>query len=243
MAWFSRLKPTRSQSSIDDRVPADIDITKLVRWRRQIINRGSRYRLAIITTPRRIIVRSLLLSLFLSLVFIFYLIVRVYHYQHHSAFIYTVTRWLPLPIAAVDGDWVTYHDYLTELRRYIYYFETQQGYDFSQPTTKQILTDIKQRSLQRVVDQAYIDKLAHQHQLTVTDHEAQAVVESRQQQNSLGHQRKIEAVLDKYFDLTYAQYLDRLKDELLKQKVIAQLDNNQAQTRAQAVLAQASIGG
>ena len=162
----------------------------------------------------------------------------------YSQFTYSVTRILPLPAARIGSTLISYNSYLKELRRYIHYFEVQQQHDLTDPGAAASLLDFKQRSLKHVVNQAYIKKLAAANNIVVTDDELQAEFELLRQQNKLGSNDAVTAsVLADFFGMTVDEYLNRVRDELLKQKVIASLDKNQAQATAEAVWRQARQPG
>lgn len=221
----------------------EIDARRLRQYRQAIIRSGDRYRSSVIITPRRLVSLSLLVLALALAGLVAYVSVRAYRHQAYSPFMVSVTRVVPIPAARVGLTFVSYHDYLKELRRYTHYFEIQQGLDLTDPANNNILQDLKQRSLRHVINQVYINKLAAEHQIRVTDEEIDAEFDLLRQQNKLGgSEAEMAAVLGEFFGLSIDDYLDRIKDELLKQKVVAKLDGRQARERAEAVHRQAVDG-
>lgn len=250
--WWRRQKSSKTPRS--DRIDRDdldalatetfeIDARRLRQYRQAIIRSGDKYRSSVIITPRRLVSLSLLVLALALAGLVAYVSVRAYRHQAYSPFMVSVTRVVPVPAARVGLTFVSYHDYLKELRRYTHYFEVQQGLDLTDPANSNILQDLKQRALRHVVNQVYIDKLAAEHQIRVSDEEIEAEFDLLRRQNKLGaSEAEAAAVLGKFFGLSIDDYLERIKDELLKQKVVAKLDGRQARERAEDVRRQAAAG-
>lgn len=221
----------------------EIDARRLRQYRQEIIRSGDRYRSAVIITPKRLVSLSLLILVLALAALIAYVSVRAYRHQDYSQFMSDVTRIIPAPVARVDTTFISYHEYLQELRRYTHYFESQQDLDLSDPNNEDILRDLKQRSLRHVVNQVYIDRLASEHKISVSDEEVESELALLRQQNKLGgNEAETAAVLGEFFGLSIDEFLDRIRDELLKQKVVAKLDQRQAQSKAESIRQRAVSG-
>lgn len=204
--------------------------------RKEVIKGGRKYAYPIINTPKRIVGLSLVVGLISLIVFSSYTLLRLYRYNDYSDFVYNVSRVVPLPVARVGGSFVDYDDYLFELRRYVHYFATQQNVDFDSEQGQKELLEQRQRSLQRVLDNAYIDKIARQNGVSVSDDEVEAELELLRSQNKLGDgDSALEVVLDNYWNWSIDDYKRSIRDELLRQKVVQSLDKG-AFTTAQEVL-------
>ena len=252
--WWRWLKSStaRRKSRPADRETLDalatetfeIDARRLRQYRHAIIRSGDKYRSAVIITPRRLVGLSLLVFVLALASLVAYVSVRAYRHQDYSIFMVNVTRVVPIPAARVGLTFISYHDYLSELRRYTHYFEVQQqDVDLSSPEQADFLSDLKHRALHHVVNQVYVDKLAGAHQIEVTDEEIETKFDLLRQQNKLGgNEAETAAVLGEFFGLSIDEYLGRIKDELLRQKVVAKLDARKAQEKAEAIHRQAAEG-
>ena len=191
---------------------------------------------------------SLALLIIAVLVFSVFVYWRLYRVQDHSAFIYNVTRVIPLPAGRVGSSFISYREYLQDLRRQIYYFETQQQLDFTQPNPDDQVTlaELEDASLRRTVDRIYIEKLAQRYGLSVDSAEVDTQLELLQSQNKLGGDLDdIEDVLANFWDLTLEDYRQIIADELLQQEVVRYMDaqlGNSAHERMEAVLLQLKSG-
>ena len=195
--------------------------------RRRIIRRAQQYRSFFINTNQHMVGISLVVLIGAGLLFSGFVYLQLYRNQDHSAFIYNVTRVVPLPAARVGSSFVAYKDYLRHLRRQIHYFEVQQQIDFDQPEADDQITlaELKNAAMQRVLDQVYIKKLAQKYDLSVTRGEIDDNLRLLQSQNKLGRDLgDIEDVLENFWGLTLAEYRQIVEDNILQHQVIRQVD-------------------
>ena len=191
---------------------------------------------------------SLALLIIAGLLFGAFVYWRLYRVQDYSAFSYNITRLVPLPLGRVGSSFIPYKDYLRDLRRQVYYFETQQQLDFSQPEEDDLvsLIELKSFSLQRVIDRIYIQKLADRHGLSVSPAEVDQELRLLQTQNKLGGDLDdIRGVLTGFWSLDLDSYRQLVANQLLQDKVVSSMDvslNNNARQRAEAVLRQLKAG-
>lgn len=231
----------------DDSSVVETDIPRITnetveQHRKEVIKGGRKYRYPIINTPRRILGLSLIVGLVSLFIFSTYTVVLLYRNQTYSDFMYNVTKIVPFPVARVGGSFVYYDDYLFELRRYIHYFETQQNVDFNSEEGQANLAEQRQRSLNKVVDDVYIAKLARQKNITVTSEEVDAEIKLLREQNKLGTgEEALEEVLLDFWGWSLEDYRKSVSKELLRQKVTEAYDD-QAYTRAQEVLDRLTAG-
>ena len=148
----------------------------------------------------------------------------------------------PLPIASIDGDIVTYSRYLAELDRYYHYFKNQHNIDLEEPDQSLNLLDIKQRSLQYAIDQVYINRLAKKMNLKVSPTDIESEFKILNQQHKLLNRHQINQVLFDFFGLSYDQYLERLRDRLIREKVVKEIDDGQTLALAEEIVKKLESG-
>ena len=224
-------------------------VTKTIeKHRRRIIRRAQRYRSFFINTNQYVVSISLVVVIVAVILFSGVVYFRLYRNQDYSVFIYNITRVLPMPVARVGSSFVSYEEYLRELRRQVHYFETQQQIDFSQPEEDAQITlaELKIVAMQRVIDQAYIEKLAQRHDLSVEPEEVDQYLRLLQAQNKLGRDLSdIEDVLGSFWGLNLDEYRQIVADNILRQKVIRVMDKelgNDAYARMEIILRQLNGG-
>jgi len=167
------------------------------------------------------------LGLFVTVIVAFFVLcgLSLYKFQNTSGFIYDVTRIVPFPVAKAGGSWISYESYLFELRRNMHYYQTQQQANFSTKDGRDQLRRLKQQAMAQVIQNAYVKQLAGQNGVKVTDQQVDAEVALVQNQSRLGSNNRVfKEVLSEYWGWSEADFKRELKQQLLKQAVVAKLD-------------------
>lgn len=155
---------------------------------------------------------------------------------------YQVTRVVPVPIARTGGTFVAYENYLFELNHYIHYYENQQQLSFDTDAGKAQLASYKERTINKVIDDAYVKILAGELGLSVDSTEVDEQIRIAKEQNRLGSSDEIfEDVLREYWDWSLGDFRRSLTTELLAQKVIRTQDS-ETELRATEALARITAG-
>lgn len=210
--------------------------------REEVLSGARKYIYPLQHSRHKIVLISVVLLVVVGLSFMTYTLLSLYKFQNTSNFTYQLTRIMPLPVARVDGSFVSYEAYLFELRHYIHYFENQQEVDFSTDQGKAQLAEQKKRSMEKVINQAYVQKIAQQKGLSVSRDEIDAQLDLLRAQNRLGVDNKVfEDVLRDYWGWTVSDFRRSIEQELLAAKVIASLDT-ETKARADAALAELKSG-
>lgn len=195
--------------------------------------RHSRHRVVIITV-------SLLVVLFIG--FSTYTLVNLYKLNNTSAFMYQITKVVPLPIGRIGKTFVGYDDYLFEMQHYIHYVTTQQNIDFNDPRAQEQLALQRKNTIERVMNNAYAKKIAREKGITVSDQEVSDDIALMQAQNRLGGDAGLlQDVLKKYYDWTVQDFENTRRQVLLNNKVVQSLDTT-VKPHAQDVLSQLKAG-
>lgn len=170
-----------------------------------------------------------------------YCSLAMYRYYQYNTFLYRVSQVIPFPIAKADGHYVTYENYLFELRRYVHYYQSQRQNNFNGEDRDRLLAFRKQ-ALQQVIDDAYIKDVAAKNHVSVTDKEVNDRLSEVRDQNRLGDNNKVFAdVLREYWGWSINDFKRSLKQEILAEKVSAKMDIP-ANQKATSVLAQLKGG-
>ena len=197
------------------------------RHRNRILSRARKYKSSIIDTHQKLIVISLFIILALILAFGGLMYWRLYKLQDYSSFSYNLTKILPLPVAKVGNTFVEYEDYLRELKRQIYYFETHYQLDFSDEQANDFITlaELKNQAMQKVITNTYIDQLAQRYNLEITQAEIDQQLNLLRSQGRLGSNLEdLQDVVYNFWGITFEEYRQTVADNLLRQKVIKHMD-------------------
>lgn len=208
---------------------------KTVSDQREEVLSGARKFIYPLQHPKRYIVAFTTVLVILVIVgFFTYSTLALYRYQTTSNFMYRVTQVIPFPIARMGNNFVAYENYLFELRHYIHYYENQQGIDFDTEVGQQQLDEFRRRALEKVINDAYIRQIADEQGISVSNEEINEQIALVQRQDRLGNSSQVlQDVLRDFWDWSLDDFRRSLEQQLLAQKVVAELDQK-TQQEAQA---------
>ncbi len=210
--------------------------------REEVLSSARKFIYPLQHSARKVVMISITMFSVLALAFLTYCLLALYKFNTTSTFIYRVTQVIPFPVAKAGSDYVSYENYLFELRHYIHYYETQQKVDFNGDSGKQQLAAFREVALQGVINDAYIKQLAKEHHITVSDQEVRTQVELLRSQNRLGSSDAVfQDVLKEFWGWSVSDFERELKGQILAQKVVSALDTS-AHTRAQEILTALQAG-
>ena len=193
-----RLRGRKGEPEVQEGVPRITNET-VAAHREEVLGTARKYIYPLQHSKHRIVLVSTALIIMAVVVFFTYSTLALYKFQASSTFLYRVSQVMPFPIARAAGRFVSYEDYLFELRHYTHYYENQLATDFTDPKNKPQLDDFKRRALEKVINDAYVKKLAARESITVTDKEVDDQIAIVRNQNRLGSDDKVfEDVLKDY---------------------------------------------
>ena len=210
--------------------------------REEVIGGARKYILRLGHTKHRIVSITTSLLVISLIAFLTYTVLALYRFQSTSTFMYRVTQVLPLPVAKAGSDYVSYESYLFEIRHYTHYYENQLKLDFNSPEGKQQLIAFKRQALDKVINDAYVKKIAEEKGISVSEQEIDQQVSLLRAQNRLGESDAVfEDVLRDYWGWSVKDFRRSLRDQILAQKVAAALDTDTT-ARAQKALDELKAG-
>ena len=220
-----RAKPNEVNSPSDETVPRITNDT-VTQHRQEVLSGARKYIYPLRHSRRKIVMITVAILVAAIIGFMTYITVSLYRWQSTSAFTYQVTKVIPFPVGRIGGHLISYESYLFELRHYIHYFQTQQGIDFNSSQGKAQLAQQREKTLQDVVNFAYVQQIAHSHHLTVSASEVNDQIVLLRQQNKLGNDNKVfENVLKDYWGWSLSDFQRSIRQELLTDKVLQVLDS------------------
>ncbi len=235
-------RPRRKQEpELQDSAPRITNET-VAAHREEVLGTARKYIYPLQHSKHRIVLISTGLFIVTIVAFFTYSTLALYKFQSSSTFLYRVTQVFPFPIARAGGRFVSYENYLFELRHYTHYYENQLDTDFSDPKNAPQLEDFKRRALDKVVNDTYVKLLAEQHNISVSAQEVDDQITIVRNQNRLGGNEQVfEDVLKDYWGWSVNDFKRSLRQELLAQKVAATLDT-ETKTQAETALAEIRRG-
>lgn len=220
---------------LEENVPRITNET-VAEHREKVLGSARKYIYPLQHSKHKIVLISTAIFIAALVSFFTYCTLALYRFKSTSGFLYGVTRVIPFPIAKAGSDFVSYENYLFELRHYIHYYQTQQKVNFSDNLGKQQLANYRTVALQKVIDDAYVKELAAQKRISVSNSELNNQIELVRSQNRLGANEKgFEDILKDNFGWSVNDFRRSLKQEMLSQKVVAALDTEASQKAQQAL--------
>ncbi len=234
-------KPSPGEPAADSESPRITNDT-VIAHREEVLSSARKYIYPLQHSKHRIVLITTSLIAAAAVIFISYSLVALYRLDSTSSFLYRVTQVVPFPVAKAGPRFVSYEDYLFELRHYMHFYETQQKLDFNTPAGQEQLTDYKKRALDKVINDAYVKQLAKQNGVSVSDQEVNDQITILRRQNRLGgsEQAYVDA-LRQNFGWSPEDFKRVIKQQLLEQKVVSKLDTETHQ-RAETALAEIQAG-
>ncbi len=208
--------------------------------REEVLSGARKYIYPLQHSKHRILVISGIISVCAVIGFLVYCAVGLYRFYQYNTFLYRVTQVVPFPIAKADGHFISYENYLFELRHYVHYYQSQLGRDFSGDDHAQLIAFRKQ-ALQDTINNAYVKILADQNHVSVSGKEVNERMAELRDQNRLGSSDKVFAdVLHDYWGWSVSDFQRALRQQILSEKVVAKLDTATASRAHNALIKLAS---
>jgi len=235
-------KKSRAVSPVDEPVNRVTNET-VAEAREDVLKSARKFVYPLTHSKHKVLMVSTVLITLVVIGFLSVMLASLYRKKDSSNFTYHVTQVLPFPVAKVGSSFVLYENYLFELKRYIYYYNNVEKIDFNSPKYKPQLDDQKKKILDRVINQAYIKKIAKDKDITVLEEEIDARLESLKNQNRLGNNDKVfEDTLRDFYDWSVNDFRRSIRNDILMSKVLAVIDID-TRTRANKVLDELKAGG
>lgn len=229
-------------SAISDTTVPRITNETVTQHREEVLSGARKYIYPLRHSRHKIVITTIAILVAVFIGFSTFILLSLYKFQSTSEFIYQVTRVLPLPVARIGGTFVSYENYLFELRHYIHYYENQGEVDFSSESGKAQLADQRKKSLETVVNNAYVRRIAREKGITVSSSEIDQQITMLRELNRLGTDNKVfEDVLKDYWGWSVSDFRRSIEQQLLSDKVLQALDTG-TRSRADTALAELKSG-
>ena len=227
--YLSKLKRSKHGKSADDSAQDTsaprITNETVAEHREEVLSSARKYIYPLQHSKHKIVLITTSIFIAAVVAFVGYTTISLYKLKSNSSFLYGITKVVPFPVAKAGDSFVSYENYLFELRHYIHYYQNQQKLDFDSESGRQQLAEFKKRALDKVINDAYVKQLAKQYKVTVSDQEVQAEIKTVRDQNRLGGSDKVfEDVLKEYWGWTVDDFQRSLQQQLLAQKLLPVLD-------------------
>lgn len=225
-----------------EEAPAPTRITNdtVAEHRERILAGGRRFKYPIQYARHRLVFNTVVVSIAFIILLVAIGWWQLYPMQNSSAFMYRLTRIIPVPVAVVNNEQVPYSDYLVQYRGSEYYLNKYGEIKLDSSDGKRQLDYIKRQSLDKAEQTAYARQLARKHNISVSNGDIDTFInEERNTANGRVSQETYDSSMQLYYGETSSDYRLRIANSMLEAKVAFAVDDNaMAQVKqAQALVA------
>ena len=223
---LNKVKNIRRKHKSEASTPTRITNDTVAEHRERILAGGRRFKYPIQYARHRLVITTIIVSV----VFVVLLVVfgwwQLYPMQNTSAFMYRLTRIIPVPVATIDGKMVPYSDYLVEYRASEYYLEKYGDIELNTDDGKRQLAYIKRQSLDKAEKTAYASQLAVKLKISVKNQEVDDFINAeRDTVNGRVSQETYDSSMKLYYGEASTDYRLRVKNSMLETKVAFAVDD------------------
>ncbi len=243
-----------SKSALSRRNRAQLSRAKkeLERTRQEVLERGAKLRKPLGLAKHRVVKFTALILSAIALLSFLLLTILIYVFHSDNGLVYQLTRIIPYPVARVNGDFVSYSDYLFDLRYRKNVASNPSGpasasqpaIDFSSPDSAPLLHELQHASLKQAETNAIIRQLAAANQVSVSRDELDQGIAAIVAQQ--GGQDKFVAAIKQFYGWDMGDFRNEYELQLLENKlelVLLPAQSAKQRTLAESVLAQAKKPG
>ena len=194
-------------------------------YREQILAGGRKFKYPVQYSKHKLLINTAIIvvsTIVLGSILIWY---QLYVAQSTSNLTYRVTQLLPLPVASIDGELVRYSDYLRKYRSSIHFLETQDNFSRNTADGKRQANFVKRQQLDTALRDAYVNKLAKQYDVEVTNREVDEFIKTELDTKKVSQRAFERTVLADYYGWSMNEYRAVVKTSLLKRKVAFAIDD------------------
>lgn len=173
---MKRLRLKR-RSGAKTSVPTRITNETVAEHRERILAGGRRFKYPMQYARHRLVINTVIVALVTIVLLIVVGWWQLYLVQNTSSFFYRITRIIPVPVASVDGQQVPYNDYLMYYNSSAHYLQQSEQLNLNSADGKRQVAYVKRKTLDKAIRDAYVDKLARELKISVSDEQLKSANE------------------------------------------------------------------
>lgn len=230
-------KKILKKSNTQETQVAKITNTTLEEQRKEILNKGKKFKYPVQYSKNRLVGNALIIALVILVTGSGLLWYQLYRAQNTGEFIYRFTTVIPFPVANVDGENALYRDYLMEYRANMQIANAKKDEIESANNVKALSVLNKNKAMKNAIANAYAQKKAREMGISVSEKEIDEAFDAqRKTQNTELTESALYKIAADNYGLSPSEYRRMFIElPLLRRKVTAEIDKNAATTRDEVV--------
>lgn len=230
-------KKILKKSNTQETQVAKITNTTLEEQRKEILNKGKKFKYPVQYSKNRLVGNALIIALVILITGSGLLWYQLYKAQNTGEFIYRFTTVIPFPVANVDGENALYRDYLMEYRANMQIANAKKDEIESANNVKALSVLNKNKAMKNAIANAYAQKKSREMGISVSEKEIDEAFDAqRKTQNTELTESALYKIAADNYGLSPSEYRRMFIElPLLRRKVTAEIDKNAATTRDEVV--------
>ena len=230
-------KKILKKSNTQETQVAKITNTTLEEQRKEILNKGKKFKYPVQYSKNRLVGNALIIALVILITGSGLLWYQLYKAQNTGEFIYRFTTVIPFPVANVDGENALYRDYLMEYRANMQIANAKKDEIESANNVKALSVLNKNKAMKNAIANAYAQKKAREMGISVSEKEIDEAFDAqRKTQNTELTESALYKIAADNYGLSPSEYRRMFIElPLLRRKVTVEIDKNAANTRDEVV--------
>lgn len=227
-------KPAKSDSKL-----SKLDKSRVVTnatledHRRDILSRARKFVRPLGVSKRKFLLLTAGILLIIGLLLASLFAVLIYRFESDSKLVHGVSRIIPYPAAKVDGRFVSYGDYLSELQPLKHYVENVANnsdsgaapVDFDSADGKKQLAELKRVAIEESKRKALVKIMAKEEGVSIAKSEVNDAVQT--EVSNQGGERKFLEAIEFYYGWTMKDFRRIISSKLLEEKLKPQYSPEQ----------------
>ena len=221
-------KKILKKSNAQETQVAKITNTTLEEQRKEILNKGKKFKYPVQYSKNRLVGNALIIALVILITGSGLLWYQLYQAQNTGEFIYRFTTVIPFPVANVDGENALYRDYLMEYRANMQIANAKKDEIESANNVKALSVLNKNKAMKNAIANAYAQKKAREMGISVSEKEIDEAFDAqRKTQNTELTESALYKIAADNYGLSPSEYRRMFIElPLLRRKVTAEIDKN-----------------
>lgn len=217
-------KISLKRASKRSETPTRITNETVAEHRERILAGGRRFKYPVQYARHKLVLNAIIIGFVVLVLALILLWQQFYLAQNTSDFFYRIARFVPIPVASVDGQPVRYSDYLLYYKGSAYYLTKSERVDFSTSDGKKQMELIKRRSIDNAEADAYAQKLARDKGIVVTNQEIDQLIKEYRKSYGNISQEVYDASAFNMLGWSPEEYRLVMTNKLLRSKVEYAID-------------------
>jgi parvulin-like peptidyl-prolyl isomerase len=199
--------------------------------REEALKRGRKHKKPLKKARFQVMVGSLILILVLVIGFFGYSFYLLQNKQSYSNLAYSLSRLTPYDVSVVDGESVSYEEYLFILKQNVHYLVDFNGVnaeriDVRTEDGNRIIEQKKLEALSQAESHAFVRKQAKELNISVSNEEVKTAIDELLVYRGNSSREELATTLRAHYGWTLGDYERFYGDVLLKRKVLSSLDED-----------------